>query len=637
MAQIFLSYDREDAEKARQIALTLEKAGHSVWWDQHIRGGAQYSQEIDKALKQSDAVVVLWSDRSVQSAWVRDEAAAGRDSGRLVPIMLDEAEPPLGFRQYQAINLSRAKLRTGSRQFGQLLSAVDALGSAPAGPPPAQAHGQPKWQHRSQSLAAGITLVVAAISGLLVWRPWVTSRAVPSVTVAPSDPNAKSLADNLLVQLGSLQSSRADALQLVEPGSDRAPDLIFRVGGVAGAADPRATLALVDGRADTLLWSHEFVQPGGNQADLRQQLAYSAAQVLRCATEALAPGHPPIKLPTLRLYLNGCAVLSTTMTDPRTTIPMFQRVTEQAPRFPGGWGKLIIAELEAFKRSWSKALQAQLKSDIQKARNVDPALAEIYLAQSWLQPPRPILGWMHFAEEALAKNPDHAETLENRSIGMLHVGRMGDAVSDARRAVEVEPLSSKARRALIFAMMDAGEFDAARKVLLDAERLWPGATNLLQARYTLEFHYGDPKKAIGLLHSGQLGFTPPVAHRAFLEARTTPSSANVDRAIAEARSSFSKTGDLQFFVHALATFGRIEDLADVLLTTDPNANPGAIIVFFRPPFARLHRDIRFMEIAERFGLSDYWRKSGKWPDFCFEPDLPYDCKKEAAKLTGSKA
>lgn len=27
-----------------------------------------------------------------------------------------------------------------------------------------------------------------------------------------------------------------------------------------------------------------------------------------------------------------------------------------------------------------------------------------------------------------------------------------------------------------------------------------------------------------------------------------------------------------------------------------------------------------------------WLKSGEWPDFCFEPDLPYNCKAEAAKL-----
>src|SRR5215213_9360185 len=101
MAGVFLSYDRDDAAKARSIALALEKAGHSVWWDWHIKGGAQYSKEIEQALKRAEAVVVLWSQRSVDSAWVRDEAAAGRDTGRLVPVKLDESEPPLGFRQYQ--------------------------------------------------------------------------------------------------------------------------------------------------------------------------------------------------------------------------------------------------------------------------------------------------------------------------------------------------------------------------------------------------------------------------------------------------------------------------------------------------------------------------------------------------------
>jgi len=39
-----------------------------------------------------------------------------------------------------------------------------------------------------------------------------------------------------------------------------------------------------------------------------------------------------------------------------------------------------------------------------------------------------------------------------------------------------------------------------------------------------------------------------------------------------------------------------------------------------------------MRLAKRVGLLDYWEKSGKWPDYCAEPDMPYDCKKETAKL-----
>ena len=111
MASVFLSYSREDGEKAEAVAAALERLGHSVWWDRQLQGGSRFSQEIDQALKRSDAVLVLWSHSSVESAWVQDEASEGRDSGRLVPVVLDESKPPLGFRQYQLIDLSGWKGR----------------------------------------------------------------------------------------------------------------------------------------------------------------------------------------------------------------------------------------------------------------------------------------------------------------------------------------------------------------------------------------------------------------------------------------------------------------------------------------------------------------------------------------------
>jgi hypothetical protein len=43
------------------------------------------------------------------------------------------------------------------------------------------------------------------------------------------------------------------------------------------------------------------------------------------------------------------------------------------------------------------------------------------------------------------------------------------------------------------------------------------------------------------------------------------------------------------------------------------------------------RDPRSIAAAAHLGLLAYWKKSGQWPDFCFDPLLPYDCKKEAAK------
>ena len=79
MPALFLSYARNDLERIRPLAAALERAGHDVWWDRHIAGGQEFSGAIEQALADADAVIVCWSANSVGSAWVRDEAAAGRD------------------------------------------------------------------------------------------------------------------------------------------------------------------------------------------------------------------------------------------------------------------------------------------------------------------------------------------------------------------------------------------------------------------------------------------------------------------------------------------------------------------------------------------------------------------------------
>jgi adenylate cyclase len=104
LPKVFLSYSREDAAAAKQLAECIGRAGHQVWWDRQIEGGSRFTAEIDRELKNADAVVVIWSQASVESPWVQDEAAEGRDSGRLVPVMLGTDKPPLGFRQFQSVD-----------------------------------------------------------------------------------------------------------------------------------------------------------------------------------------------------------------------------------------------------------------------------------------------------------------------------------------------------------------------------------------------------------------------------------------------------------------------------------------------------------------------------------------------------
>jgi adenylate cyclase len=130
MARVFLSYAREDVETARKLAGALVDAGESVWWDRHVHGGANFSTEIDRELKSAQVVVVLWSPTSIASAWVQDEAAEGRDSGRLVPAILDSVKPPLGFRQLQCVDLS-TWVKQGQREpIDDLIDAFSKIAGA---------------------------------------------------------------------------------------------------------------------------------------------------------------------------------------------------------------------------------------------------------------------------------------------------------------------------------------------------------------------------------------------------------------------------------------------------------------------------------------------------------------------------
>jgi adenylate cyclase len=121
VAKVFLSYAREDEPAAKQLAEGIGRAGHEVWWDRHIQGGSRFSSEIDRELKSAEAVVVLWSEASVESAWVQDEAAEGRDSGRLVPVSIGGSRPPLGFRQFHTVELAD--------DLGDLLEAISKTAS----------------------------------------------------------------------------------------------------------------------------------------------------------------------------------------------------------------------------------------------------------------------------------------------------------------------------------------------------------------------------------------------------------------------------------------------------------------------------------------------------------------------------
>jgi hypothetical protein len=105
MADIFISYANQDRERAGRLAAALERCGWSVWWDRDIPTGQAFDETIERELEAARCVVVLWSEESVRSEWVKNEAAAAAERGALLPAMIDRVKLPLEFRRRQTADL----------------------------------------------------------------------------------------------------------------------------------------------------------------------------------------------------------------------------------------------------------------------------------------------------------------------------------------------------------------------------------------------------------------------------------------------------------------------------------------------------------------------------------------------------
>jgi TolB-like protein/tetratricopeptide (TPR) repeat protein len=181
---LFISYAHADRDRIDPLTRVLTEAGMQVWWDALIEGGAAFAKTIEAALDIADAVVVAWSVHSVASDWVRDEAAHGRDRGRLVPISLDGTMPPLGFRQYHFIDFTRWQGSAQAPEIKALLSAIAAAGSergaAPrVAPLPAK---RAVLARRGVLIGAGGAALLAA-GGYGAWRA-LSARDAPDGSIA---------------------------------------------------------------------------------------------------------------------------------------------------------------------------------------------------------------------------------------------------------------------------------------------------------------------------------------------------------------------------------------------------------------------------------------------------------------------
>jgi TIR domain len=127
MSDVYISYAREEMPRARELANALEESGFTVWWDHKIAAGETWAKLIEGALNTAKCVVVLWSNASVKSPWVREEAAYAQEGDKLLPVVVENTRIPLGFGHVDSADLSEWKGELTHPEFQRLVAGIKHL------------------------------------------------------------------------------------------------------------------------------------------------------------------------------------------------------------------------------------------------------------------------------------------------------------------------------------------------------------------------------------------------------------------------------------------------------------------------------------------------------------------------------
>jgi uncharacterized membrane protein YhaH (DUF805 family) len=125
MAGVFLSYSRADRALAERIVGHLRGLGVEVWWDEDMRG-VDWQDELERRIEALDAVLVLWTENSIASKNVRDEARLGLDREKLVNALVGQAKPPFPYDRVNGMPLDAWTGREPHSGWTRLVETIEA-------------------------------------------------------------------------------------------------------------------------------------------------------------------------------------------------------------------------------------------------------------------------------------------------------------------------------------------------------------------------------------------------------------------------------------------------------------------------------------------------------------------------------
>jgi len=641
MASLFLSYSREDASSVLPLAAALEGDGHEVWWDRHITGGQEFADVIERALESADVVIACWTKISVHSGWVRDEAAVGRDKGRLVPVSLDGCLPPLGFRQYHTIDLLSWDGQAQSAALEPLKAAISEMtGSAllPKAAFSSRSLGSPaRFKARRWAIASAAMILVLAGGVLLYPRVLGGSGNVePKVAVGQFSLASTDLPREIPQLLGQeiVAAFGAENAVIVISPADRSAGAKapFAMDGSVSRLGPavRFTVNLRNQRSGVVLWSNAYEQEAADAVAVRQA-AVGASQVVRCGLWGTSSYKKRMSDQALSLYFKWCNEHWSGSTSETAEVDAARRVTVAVPDFSFGWSALALAAvpLVASQSAEAEQLRKEAEAAARKSMELDSQNPEGYMALAGLLPLDRFAEREDLLKKALSVRPTECGC-ERQAYGdfLASVGRMEEAVQQYERARDMRPLAPFSNLRFAQALYMVGRNDEADSVLTSALQLWPDATSLrlLKIKSALWTHRYDD--AIVQLGAPDLPLTSS-QRRALADAFSALRSGNPAlraKSVAELEG-FARDPRYndKIVVGVLAAMGARNEALKAAASLVRTRGLFDTEVLFEPNMAAARAEPGYADLLGSLGLIGYWRSAPNPPDICRDAARPRLC------------
>jgi len=423
---------------------------------------------------------------------------------------------------------------------------------------------------------------------------------------------------------------------------------------------------LIEARTGRVVWSDVVTRVGSEIYTIPTVVATEIQTVLGAIPIEADPRSQPPDPAVYEAYLHAKALFRETFD--RNLVKAIRILEDVVSKDPGlseawaalAWARLDLAHVNASGTTdpYSEEPLGHLRAARREANTalaIDPGSVDALLVLV-------IIDLMNLSDNLvesesrilslLARAPNHPNVNMRMGLFLMSVGRFQEAAIYMKTAFDLNPLSSLTGFYYATALYGSGQTGKARAYLENAgaldlhRRSYPWlidrllAGDFLAARDFFTPLEGDNvfyTKGLGMAENIDADSPRAIRLRSLIERLVTAAESADTHLDLDIGSDLVLAADDGLIPHGytfalLAAAGQNNaafDLAKERILLGEVWYREAMLL---PAFSMGRKDPRVMELLETTGQLDYWLKTGKWPDFCSDQELPYDCEDLARRF-----